>query len=255
MTYTEAAQVFRYREPPGPNDPKDFLPEDIMWPDLSPTSKLTALQWAALEGHTEIVNYLINRNANLKFTVDCRYLPFHLAARRGHHPVIFLFLANGIDVNHYGTSGRTALYLAAEARLFHTCQLLLDNGANVFARTLTGETPLFAACENGDPQLTRLFLDRGSWTWIRAGPRQLTLYHAAAAGRFEVEDQPEHIETLKILLENGTDIDEPDDGKTAIQRAEMKGYTDIARFLEEWRQQHPPPKKKRKPAHALEMKI
>jgi ankyrin repeat protein len=116
----------------------------------------TALLWAAVEGHADVVDYLIGRGANFKTRLGSGFTPFLLAAREGKREVLEVLLRAGVDVNEYTEippksarvpggprPGTTALHLAVTAGHFELAAWLLDQGANPNA-DLNGWTALHA---------------------------------------------------------------------------------------------------------------
>jgi ankyrin repeat protein len=66
----------------------------------------------------------------------------HLAAFRGRHEEITVFLAAGADINAIGDLGLTPLHYAILGNQFSTVQLLLNFGANRNIENEFCETPL-----------------------------------------------------------------------------------------------------------------
>jgi len=68
---------------------------------------------ASSNGHTEIVNFLLNTSANIN--AKCNYgndTSLSLAARKGHVAIVKYLLENGADINFRNSSGITAMDLA-----------------------------------------------------------------------------------------------------------------------------------------------
>ncbi len=90
----------------------------------------TALHYAAVRGHTEIVNALIVANADVALTcVSGGYTALHYAAEYGHAK-------------------------AGEA--------LINAGANIHARSIKGNTPLAIACILGKEETIEVLLTKGA---------------------------------------------------------------------------------------------
>lgn len=62
------------------------------------TDGYSPLHWAARMGHTEVVDYLAKRGANINVRDDDGWTPLHLAAQHGHLDVVKLLVARGADV-------------------------------------------------------------------------------------------------------------------------------------------------------------
>ncbi|KAI5793636.1 ankyrin repeat-containing domain protein, partial [Pyronema domesticum] len=57
--------------------------------------------------------------------------PIHTAALCGHRDIVQLLLDNKVSAEAVDTSGKTPLHLAASSRHRDIVQLLLDYGANI----------------------------------------------------------------------------------------------------------------------------
>ena len=109
--------------------------------DTKDDNGLTPLQWAALEGHKEIVELLIDTGANVN--AWSKYgTPLHYAASGGYKEIVELLIAKGADVNVKDVRGETALQKAASGGHKGIAELLIANGAKVNAKDELGETPL-----------------------------------------------------------------------------------------------------------------
>ncbi|KAL0929884.1 ankyrin repeat protein [Colletotrichum truncatum] len=98
----------------------------------SPTDKLgrTPLFFASTEGHTTVVNILINRDPSASdWTDHYGSTPLSLAARRGHTEVVRLLLATkSVNIESRDFFGRTPLFWAKICGHTETLQLLIESG-------------------------------------------------------------------------------------------------------------------------------
>lgn len=69
----------------------------------------TALHWASLSGHGEVVKALTSQGADPSAVDKCGRTSLHLAATRGHGDVVELLLAANCDVHAVDEFGHTAL--------------------------------------------------------------------------------------------------------------------------------------------------
>ncbi|GFU87798.1 hypothetical protein TNCV_849821 [Trichonephila clavipes] len=91
----------------------------------------TLLHYAACEGRSEVVKFLVNNGANPRIKNTFRQ-PIHIAAREGHVNVVRLFLleGKGIDINEANQSGYTPLHYAAYYDKLAMVQFLIANGVS-----------------------------------------------------------------------------------------------------------------------------
>lgn len=118
----------------------------------------TALMWAAAEGHADVVQALIDADADFGTRVPSGFTPLLFAVREGRIDVVRVLLKAGADVNEtipadagrrrgYGgrlpPAGASALLLAVTNAHFELAAYLLDAGARPDAE-LPGYTVLHA---------------------------------------------------------------------------------------------------------------
>ena len=99
-----------------------------------------ALHYACSEGHIEIVDILIDFNAdpNLPCNTDCwrhtttdtKFSPLMLAALNGHAEIVKKLVEKKSDINYRDTNGETALYLASYSGRNEIVDILLKANAN-----------------------------------------------------------------------------------------------------------------------------
>jgi ankyrin repeat protein len=86
--------------------------------------------WAAAEGHTEIVQALIERGADVHTRSTKGYTALLLTAREGNLEATKALLASGADVNEAPKDGTTALVVATVRNHTEYAKFLLNQGAN-----------------------------------------------------------------------------------------------------------------------------
>jgi len=135
---------------------------------------------AALNGHTDIVELLINEGANVKMHDGQDSTALHGAAKNGNVEIAILLLDAGAYVNDVDIAIRTPLHYAAQNGHKEVAELLIANGANMSARDWYGETPLdFTESAN--------HFDYAENTWLKDSP--------------EIKSVKKEI--ANIILENG----------------------------------------------------
>jgi len=200
---------------------------DISAPDI--TGK-TALTWAAVRGHADVVLLLLEEDINPN-PIGTRYwqAPLLLATGSGHEGIVKLLLEReDIDPNTADTKyGLTPLILAAISGHEGIVKLLLEQeDINPNTAEKYGETPLLAAAAGGHEGIVKLLLEREDINPNTAGGMvgQTPLASAAQGG---------HAGTVKLLLGRG-DIN-PNlgarFGRTPLFSATRGGYERIVELL------------------------
>jgi len=120
--------------------------------------------------------------------------------------------------------GETALHRAASRGHLKAVALLLDRGAKVDAVDGEGVTPLILASYRGQTEVVKLLLERGADVNAREKRNGLSsLSHAVGRGDKEL---------VRVLVAHGADpLLKSADGRTALERAEANGATEIVAVL------------------------
>lgn len=126
---------------------------------------MTALHWAALEGHGDMAETLIYAGAHLDVGTRLGgYTPLHLAARSGHQELAAILVEAGADVEAPTTSGGARpLHFAAEVGSDASIEVLVGAGAAVDGRDSAWEqTPLMFAAAANRPEAAQALLRHGA---------------------------------------------------------------------------------------------
>ena len=172
---------------------------DVNFP-ASDDGGLTALQSAAREGYTEVVDYLIDTGA------DVRAAP---AKNRG---VTVLEAAAGAEDN---SSRSYKLFEEIERELVSTFKSLLALGAPVNRTNSTSGTVLHRLLRRSRIECVKLALQAGAQIEDRDSSRPMSTPLQVAVAEGEME-------AILLLLEHGADVNAPagaEFGRTALQAA------------------------------------
>lgn len=150
---------------------------------------------------------------------------------KGHERVVKLLLEFGANPNLGDCRGRTTLILAIQRRNKKLVKLLLEYGADVNSHHFD-KTPLSAAIKTGKKEILRIVLKKNpdlntSYRFLHpftGGPfRGTALTHACTITDLEI---------IKLLLENGTDINAEVIGfGTALHIASSEGHLEVVKLL------------------------
>ncbi|MFM8764495.1 MAG: ankyrin repeat domain-containing protein [Spartobacteria bacterium] len=172
---------------------------------IEPSSGLTLLHLAVLNGFPDLVEWLLDRKADINGPNRSGETPLHAAMIFDHTPkstMVTLLLERGADVNSRTPYGDTPLHRAVSAGRADKARLLLSHEADVNARANRGESPLHYVCREGSER-------------IQNTVKQEDLEHS-----------------VKVLLQFHADIDTKDSiGATPLHGAVMIGNEDMVRCL------------------------
>lgn len=128
---------------------------------------LSPLQWAVLEDRESMVEFLLQKGAEVNIsdspdtTSSCTALS--VAAARGHKQIVKILLENGANIDSFGLKNEwTALNLSAGYGHEAVVELLIDWGADPnVVNPYTKQTPLYYATVGGHQNVIRLLLEHG----------------------------------------------------------------------------------------------
>jgi len=162
----------------------------------------TALMWATANGHDKLVNYLIERGADID-----KALP--VAANREQKAILLTLLQHGPGPE----SLNRALHRAAAAKYPEVLELLLSKGAKVdFVDPESATTALIEACDHQQSENVRLLLAQGAEV-NQLGSEDKHSALIVAARRLNGE-------IVQLLLAHGADVNGNNaDGSTPLHEA------------------------------------
>lgn len=205
----------------------------------------TALQWAAHWDDAETVKLLLAAGADAKAANRYGATPLSEAASLGNASVIGLLVKAGADPNTRATyDGETILMTSARSGNLDAVRILLDHGADPNAKeSYKGQTALMWAAAERHPAVVKLLLEHGADWKVRSFDRETKLPKLSAASSvspfarggmtaFQFTAREGDIETGKVMLDAGVDINYPDvDGTSALVVAIMNKRYTFAKFL------------------------
>ncbi|XP_047707993.1 ankyrin repeat domain-containing protein 23 isoform X1 [Prionailurus viverrinus] len=129
---------------------------------LYPQLHRTALHWACLKGHSQLVNKLLEAGA----TVDARDLldrtPVFWACRGGHLDILKQLLNQGAQVNARDKIWSTPLHVAVRTKHCDCLEHLIACGAHIDAQDKEGDTALHEAVRHGHYKAMKVLLLYGA---------------------------------------------------------------------------------------------
>ncbi len=194
------------------------------------TGGLTALMYAARDGHLDVVKMLAEAGADIEAPEANKITALQMAIGNNNMDVASYLLAKGANPNSADDYGRTPLWLAVEmrdlelgrgatgpdngidrARAFQMIKDLIAAGANVNART------------TDYPPTRRYLMGLGDLSWVNF-VGQTPFLRAALSGDLEV---------MHFLLDHGADPNiETEEGTTALMAAAGVNWVTAQTFTE-----------------------
>jgi ankyrin repeat protein len=185
-----------------------------------------ALDWAAQEGHREVVDVLLAHDRGLLDLPGLRdRTPLMAAAGNGHVDLVGVLLERGADPRRRMDRGARALDWAADEGHEAVVELLLTHDPGLLDLPgFGGCTALMAAAARGHVELSRMLLARGADPALREAEGTRALDWAAQNG---------HLDVVECLLAHRPELlDMPGlDERTALMAAAARGHVELLRRL------------------------
>ena len=189
------------------------------------------LHRAAHDGDVTAIKTLVETGADVNARDGSGRTPAHVAAFASHDDALKALAEAGVDMNALEYQEYDVLTIAAVANDPEMVQLAMDLGNRADLTTSRYEgTALIAAAHLGHDEVVRRLIKGGApldhvnnldWT---------ALIEAVILG----DGGPDHINTVRALVEAGADQSIPDgSGVTPLGHAEARGYREIIKILRE----------------------
>jgi ankyrin repeat protein len=188
------------------------------------------LHEAAAKGDVAEIEALIRGGEKLNIQDSKSRTPLHVAVYMKQHAAARALLKAGADPNRLEIDRYDIVTIAAVANDLEMLKIALEGGAS--AKNITSRydgTALIAAAHLGHVEAVRILIaaraplnhvNRLGWT---------ALMEAVVLGNGGAN----HTATVRALVEAGADVNIPDrQGQTPLQHARRRGYTEMARILE-----------------------
>jgi len=231
---------------------------------------LTALLYAARDGHMEAAKALLEGGANInEVSASEKTSPLVMATMNGHFDLAKLFVDWGADPNLANTQGLTALYAAVDLQwapkgwfpapgvgqekvtYLNLMKALLETGANPNARITkklwfrsfgdhswvdtAGATAFWRAAQSSDLDAMRLLVDHGADPDIPTTHGTTPLMAAAGIGwgyHYSMNAPDSWMTAVKYCVQHGADVNAADDrGYTALHGAAYLGNHEMISYL------------------------
>jgi ankyrin repeat protein len=168
--------------------------------DASSLGGMTALHWAAKNGSMEIIDILLENEADPNAGNKVGKTPVAIAAESGHMTVLERLVAEGGKIDTTDEIGGTPLLWAcALSKKPETVAFLIERGADVNVIDSNGMTPLIWAAGIGQPGAVELLVGQGAdLETVEIHQQETAVMRAARIG---------NIENLRILVDAKADLE------------------------------------------------
>lgn len=157
----------------------------------------TALSWAAMRGQAAAARVLLQHGANVNTQSFALVSPLLYAVGTQNQQIVALLAEAGADLDFETRDNKmTPLLLAIEHRNLDISKLLIGSGADVNKRNQDSYSPLMAAAEKADVEIARLLIAEGAQVNVKDNKGQTALTLARESGDDSV---------VKTLLDAGAE--------------------------------------------------
>ncbi|CAC5391174.1 unnamed protein product [Mytilus coruscus] len=174
-------------------------------------------------GHTDIVALLLQKNAHVSRYNIWRQSPLYVACSGGHVNAVKLLLQNNANINECDGAGKSPLFVACESGDVHTVKMLLQNNADISQCDNENTSPLLIACKRGYTDIVNLLLLNNADVCKYNNMIMSPLQGACSGGYTDI---------VELLLQNNADVNHYDsDGKSPLYVACSGEHKDIVELL------------------------
>ena len=183
----------------------------------------TALIRACIEGHLEVAQLLASRNANLTAKSNAGETCLGWAAAKGHTAVVNWLLDQGVAIDEQDNSGNTALIYACMGGYLDVVEVLASRNAHLKAKNNAGETCLDRAAARGHTAVVNWLLDQGVAIDEQNNFGNTALIRACMGG---------HLGVAQLLASRNANLTAKNNaGETCLDRAAARGHTAVVNWL------------------------
>ena len=185
----------------------------------------TPLHLAVQQNHSDVVKYLLVKEADLAVKTDISRSVYRSAAYSGYISILKLLLTHSkVHVNDVDNKNFTPLHLAVQQNHTDVVKYLLSKEADVAIKTDSGRSVYHNAAYNGYISILQLLVTHSKVHVNDLDNTHFTALHLAV--------QKNRTEVVKYLLAKEVDVAiKTDIGRSIYHSAAYKGYISILQLL------------------------
>ena len=198
-------------------------------PSAQQIAKYDGLHRAAHDGDVSAIQRLVEAGADVNARDGSGRTPAHVAAFASNDDALRALAKAGVDMNALEYQDYDVVTIAAVANDPEMVQLAMDLGNRADLTTSRYEgTALIAAAHLGHHEVVGRLIKGGAPLDHINNLEWTALIEAVILG----DGGPDHIETVRLLVEAGADQTIPDrSGVTPLAHAEARGYSKMIEIL------------------------
>ncbi|XP_047281946.1 ankyrin repeat domain-containing protein 30A isoform X3 [Homo sapiens] len=126
--------------------------------NIQDAQKRTALHWACVNGHEEVVTFLVDRKCQLDVLDGEHRTPLMKALQCHQEACANILIDSGADINLVDVYGNTALHYAVYSEILSVVAKLLSHGAVIEVHNKASLTPLLLSITKRSEQIVEFLL-------------------------------------------------------------------------------------------------
>ncbi len=131
------------------NEVRILLEQGVSPDFIDPLTDRTALHWASVGGHCQVIELLLSHGANINAVDSDGNTPLSLASQSYRVDAVIALINAGADLTRKYQSGLSIFLWELKRGHEDVCKLLVDKGVNLYEKDETGKLPLHVAAEVG----------------------------------------------------------------------------------------------------------
>ncbi|CAH1260993.1 unnamed protein product [Diabrotica balteata] len=204
---------------------KYFVENKCYHVDIQSNNLRTPLMCAAIPGHTEIVKFLIQCNADVKKTDVFDSTALHYACQENHEDIFEILIRKGCNLDAKMYNGDTPLHISVRQGHLSAARRLIESGARSFLEEgVSGNSPVHLAAQHNRKEMLEYFFKMGISVDFQTVDGYSLLHVAARFGQSQI---------VTFLLQNGANIEGKiiSRGITALHLASSSNRVDVITVL------------------------